>query len=176
MLSAISVLAVPFLLSFFPLYAACHGLPVYEQFVEGAKEAFGTAQRVIPYLVAMLVSISLLRNAGVIDLLMNALRPILSRAGFPADLVPMVLMRPLSGSGTQGLFVELVKNPAIGPDSFIARLAGTIYGSTETTFYVLAVYFGSVAIKQTRHAVAVGLIGDAVAVVAAVMICHLMFG
>lgn len=175
-LSAISVLAVPFLLSFFPLYAACRGLPVYEQFVEGAKEAFGTAQRVIPYLVAMLVSISLLRTSGLLDLLMDGLRPLLSAVGFPADLLPMVLMRPLSGSGTQGLFVELVKNGGIGPDSFTARLAGTIYGSTETTFYVLAVYFGSIAIKQTRHAVAVGLIADTVAVIAAVMICHVMFG
>src|SRR5450755_3384892 len=124
----------------------------------------------------MLVSISLLRNAGVIDLLTNALRPVLGALGFPAELLPMVLMRPLSGSGTQGIFVELVNNPAIGPDSFIARLAATIYGSTETTFYVLAVYFGAVAIRQTRHAVAVGLIADATAVIAAVVICRVLFG
>jgi spore maturation protein SpmA len=177
LLYAVSVLAVPFLLSFFPLYAACRGVKVYEQFVEGAREAFGTAQRVIPFLVAMLVSISLLRKAGVIDVFTNLLRPALNLLHFPPELVPLVLMRPLSGSATQGIFVELVNSPATGgADSLLARMAATIYGSTETTFYVLAVYFGAVAIRQTRHAVAVGLIADTVAVVASVAVCHLMFG
>ena len=172
---SLSILAVPFLLSFFPLYAALRGIKVYEQFVEGAKEAFGTAQRVIPFLVAMLVSISLLRNAGVLAVLTESLRPLLHLLRFPPELVPMVLMRPLSGSATQGLFVELVQNPLIGPDSFTGRLAATVYGSTETTFYVLAVYFGAVAIRQTRHAVVVGLIADTVAVVASTAICLLLF-
>jgi spore maturation protein SpmA len=172
-LYAIAILAVPFLLSAFPLYAALRGVKVYEQFVEGAREAFGTAQRVIPFLVAMLVSISLLRNAGVIDLMTLKLQPALNFLRFPADLVPMVLMRPLSGSATQGIFVELVNR--LGADSLVSRMAATIYGSTETTFYVIAVYFGSVAVRQTRHAVAVGLIADTVAVIASVTICRLMF-
>jgi spore maturation protein SpmB len=174
-LFAISILAVPFLLSFFPLYAALRGVKVYEQFVEGAKEAFGVAQRIIPFLVAMLISIRMLRDAGVIDLMTRALRPVLDAIHFPVDLLPMVLMRPLSGSATQGIFVELINRPEIGPDSLLARTAGTIYGSTETTFYVLAVYFGSVAIRKTRHAVLAGLIADTVAVIASIIICRLMF-
>jgi spore maturation protein SpmA len=173
-LMSISLLAIPFLLSFFPLYAALRGVKVYEQFVEGAKEAWGTAQRTIPYLVAMLVAIGMLQKAGVIDLLTRALSPALRVVGFPAELVPMVLMRPLSGSATNGIFIDLVTR--LGePDGFISRLAGTIYGSTETTFYVLAVYFGSVSIRRTRHAVAAGLTADAVAVIASTILCTLMF-
>jgi spore maturation protein SpmB len=176
-LDAVSVLAVPFLLSFFPLYAACRRVKVYEQFVEGAKEAFATAQRVIPFLVAMLLAISLLRTSGVIKIVTGWLRPALDLLHFPADLLPLVLMRPLSGSASQGIFIELVNNPHLGgPDSLLARMAATIYGSTETTFYVLAVYFGAVAIRQTRHAVAVGLIADTVAVIAAIATCTLLFG
>ncbi len=172
-LFAISTLAVPFLLSFFPLYAALRGVKVYEQFTEGAKEAFGVAQRIVPFLVAMLVAIRMLREAGVIDLLTRTLSPVLSAIHFPTDLLPMVLMRPLSGSATQGLFVELINR--LGPDTLTSRIAGTIYGSTETTFYVLAVYFGSVSIRQTRHAVAAGLIADTVAVIASTAICTMLF-
>ncbi len=174
-LMSVSLLAIPFLLSFFPLYATLRGVKVYEQFVEGAKEAWGTAQRTVPYLVAMLVAIGMLQKAGVIALMSAKLGPTLARVGFPSELLPMVLMRPLSGSATNGLFVELVQR--LGePDGFISRLAGTIYGSTETTFYVLAVYFGSVSVRRTRHAVAVGLIADGVAVIASVALCHLVFG
>ncbi|MGZ5004912.1 MAG: nucleoside recognition domain-containing protein, partial [Chthoniobacterales bacterium] len=173
-LFAISILAVPFLLSFFPLYAALRGVKVYEQFVEGAREAFEVAKRIIPFLVAMLVSISMLRQAGVIDAMTRALGGALAKIGFPVDLLPMVLMRPLSGSATQGIFVELINR--LGPDSLTSRMAATIYGSTETTFYVLAVYFGSVAIRQTRHAVAAGLIADVTAVVAAIAICRAVLG
>ncbi len=172
-LFSISILAVPFLLSFFPLYAALRGVKVYEQFVEGAKEAFGVAQRIIPFLVAMLVSIRLLRDAGVIDLLTRTLQPALNFIHFPADLLSMVLMRPLSGSATQGIFVELINR--LGPDTLVSRMAGTIYGSTETTFYVLAVYFGSVAVRKTRHAVIAGLTADTVAVIASITICRLLF-
>jgi len=173
-LMAVSLLAIPFLLSFFPLYAALRGVSVYEQFVEGAKEAWGTAQRTIPYLVAMLMAIGMLQKAGVIDLLTHWISPLLGAVGFPADLLPMVLMRPLSGSATNGLFVELVQR-LHDPDGFVSRLAGTIYGSTETTFYVLTVYFGSVSIRQTRHAVITGLTADTVAVVASVIFCRLLF-
>ncbi len=171
-LFAVSILAVPFLLSFFPLYAALRGVKVYEQFTEGAKEAFGVAQRIIPFLVAMLVAIRMLREAGVIEMMTRTLTPVLSAIHFPADLLPMVLMRPLSGSATQGLFVELINR--LGPDTLTSRIAGTIYGSTETTFYVLAVYFGSVAVRRTRHAVAAGLIADTVAVIASIAICTMI--
>jgi len=171
---AVSLLSIPFLLSLFPLYAALRRVKVYEEFVEGAKEGFDVAIRIIPFLVAMLVAVGMFRAAGGIDLLSRLLSPVLSFIGFPTDLLPMVLVRPLSGSGSLGFFTELVKQ--FGPDSLIARTAGTIYGSTETTFYVLAVYFGSVAIRRTRHAVLAGLTADLVSVVVAVIVCRAVFG
>jgi spore maturation protein B len=173
-LMAVSLLAIPVLLSFIPLYATLRGVKVYEQFVEGAQEAWATAQRTTPYLVAMLVAITMLQKSGVIDFLTHALQPALDAIRFPAELLPMVLMRPLSGSATNGLFVELVQR-LHDPDGFISRLAGTIYGSTETTFYVLAVYFGSVSVRQSRHAIVAGLTADTVAVIASVTVCRLMF-
>ena len=171
---AISKLSIPFVLSFFPLYAALRRIKVYEEFVEGAKDGFEVALRIVPYLVAILVAIGMFRAAGGIDLLSKALAPVMLAIGFPADLLPLVLMRPLSGSGTLGVFTELVKT--FGPDSLLARTAGTIFGSTETTFYVLAVYFGSVGIKHTRYAVLAGLTADFVGVVVSVLVCRLVFG
>lgn len=171
---AISKLSVPLLLSAFPLYATMRRVKVYEEFVDGAKEGFGVAVRIIPYLVAMLVAIGMFRAAGGIDLISKALAPAMLAIGFPPDLLPMVLLRPLSGTGTLGIFTELVTR--FGADSLIARTGGTIYGSTETTFYVLAVYFGSVSVKKTRYAVIAGLTADAVGVIASVIICRMMFG
>jgi spore maturation protein SpmB len=171
---ALSVLAIPFLLSFFPLYAALRRVPVYEEFVEGAKEGFQVALRIIPFLVAILVAIGMFRGAGGIDMLSRALDPFLKVVGFPAELLPMALMRPLSGSGSLGIFSELVATH--GPDSILARMAGTIMGSTETTFYVLAVYFGSVAIRRTRHAVPAGLLADVAGMIASIIVCRIVFG
>ena len=171
---AVSLLAIPFLLSFFPLYAALRRVPVYEEFVEGAKEGIQVALRIIPFLVAILVAIGMFRGAGGIDLLSHGLDPLFQAVGFPAELLPMAIMRPLSGSGTMGIFSELVTTH--GPDSLLARMAGTIMGSTETTFYVIAVYFGSVAIRRTRHAVPAGLIADLTGLVASILICRLVFG
>ncbi len=172
-IKAISLLAIPFLLSFFPLYAAVRRVKVYEEFVEGAKEGFQVIIRIIPYLVAILVAIGMFRAAGGIDLLTRALSPVLTLVHFPPELLPLALMRPISGSGTLAVFTELVGK--FGPDSFISRTAGTIYGSTETTFYVIAVYFGAVSIKRTRHAVPAGLVADLVGVIASVIICRLVF-
>jgi spore maturation protein SpmA len=174
LVDAISKLSIPFLLSAFPLYAMLRRVKVYEEFVEGAKEGFDVGIRIIPYLIAILVAIGMFRAAGGIDMLSAALRPMMLALHFPPELLPMVLMRPLSGSGTLGMFAELVKQ--CGPDSLITRMGGTIYGSTETTFYVLAVYFGAVGIKRTRYAVLAGLIADFVGVVASVIICRLVFG
>jgi spore maturation protein B len=171
--NAVSLLAVPFLLSFFPLFAALRRIAVYEEFVDGAKEGFNVAVRIIPYLVAMLVAIGMFRGAGGIDLLTRWLKPALDLVHFPSELVPIALMRPLSGSGTLALFSDLVKQ--LGPDSLIVRMAGTIYGSTETTFYVVAVYFGAVGVQRTRHAVPAGLIADAAGVIASVFVCRLVF-
>jgi len=169
----VSKLSIPFLLSSFPLYAVLRRVKVYEEFVDGAKEGFVVAIRIIPYLVAILVAIGMFRAAGGIELLGNVLKPAMSALGFPPDLLPLVLMRPLSGSGTLGIFSELVKQ--CGPDSLVTRMGATIYGSTETTFYVLAVYFGSVAVKRTRYAVLAGLTADLVGVVASVIVCRLVF-
>ena len=149
-------------------------MKVYEEFVEGAKEGFQTAIMIIPYLVAILVAIGMFREAGGIKLLSDLLKPGLDAVGFPTELLPMSLVRPLSGSGSLGLFSDIVKE--FGPDSLLARTAGTIYGSTETTFYVIAVYFGAVNVRRTRHAVPAGLIADAVGIIASIIICRLMFG
>ena len=170
---AISILAIPFLLSFFPLYAALRRVKVYEEFVEGAKEGFKTSVMIVPFLVAILVAIGMFRAAGGIEMISNALKPLLSALGFPTELLAMCFIRPLSGSGTLGMFTDIVNE--FGPDSLLARTAGTIFGSTETTFYVIAVYFGAVAVKRTRHAVPAGLIADAVGIIASIIICRLMF-
>jgi spore maturation protein SpmA len=173
-MNAVSLLAIPFFLAFFPLYAALRRVPVYEEFVEGAKEGFHVAVRIIPFLVAMLVAVGMFRAAGGIDLLAQGLKPALDVLGFPPDLLPMTCMRPLSGGATIGLFTELVKTH--GPDSLISRMGATILGSTETTLYVVAVYFGAVNVRRARHAVPAGLLADLAGVIASVLICRAMYG
>ncbi|PYI50476.1 MAG: nucleoside recognition protein [Verrucomicrobia bacterium] len=172
--NALSILAIPFLLSFFPLYAATRGVKVYEEFVEGAKEGFGVILKIIPFLVTMLVAIGMFKGAGGIDLLSRMLSPILSPLQFPPDLLPLALMRPLSGSATLALLTDIVHR--LGPDNIVSLTAATIYGSTETTFYVAAVYFGAVGIKQTRHAIPAGLLADLTGVIASVVICRAVLG
>lgn len=172
-LSVIAMMAVPVMLTFFPLYAWLRGIKVYEEFVEGAKEGFQVATRIIPFLVAILVAVGMFRKAGGIDLLSRVLGPVLGRIGFPVDLLPLVLVRPLSGGATTGIFTDIVKN--FGADHMNSLMAGTIFGSTETTFYVIAVYFGSVSVRRTRHAVPAGLMADLTGVIASILICRLMF-
>ena len=168
--NALSILAIPFLLSFFPLYAAGRGVKVYDEFVEGAKEGFSVILKIIPFLVTMLVAIGMFKGAGGIDLLSRLLSPILTPLQFPTDLLPLALMRPLSGSATLALLTDVVHR--LGPDNIVSLTAATIYGSTETTFYVAAVYFGAVGIKQTRHAIPAGLLADLSGVIASVIICR----
>ena len=172
-IQSISMVAIPFLIGFFPLYAALQGIAVYEEFIEGAKEGIQVALRIFPYLVAILAAVGIFRAAGGIDILTRLLSPLLDLIGLPAQVLPLVLVRPLSGSAATGLFAEIVK--ACGPDSYAAQLAGTILGGTETTLYVLAVYFGSVAIRRGRHALAAGLLADAAGVAASLVICKLVF-
>ena len=173
LVNEISIFAIPFLLSFFPLYAALKGVKVYEEAVEGGKEGFQVAIRIIPYLVMMLLAISMFRGAGGIDMLTTLLRHILDLLSFPPELLPMAIMRPLSGSGSLAIFSDIVQQ--LGPDHLVSRIAATVYGSTETTFYVIAVYFGAVNIQRTRHAIPAGLIADATGIVAAIIICRLVF-
>ncbi len=172
--SAISVAAIPFVLVFFVVFAALKKIPVYEEFVEGAKEGWNVAVRIMPFIVAMLAALAMLRNSGALFLFQNLLKPVLDFVHFPPELVPMALMRPLSGSGSQGVLVEILTNE--GLSETIKYTAATMFGSTETTFYVLAVYFGSVAVRKTRHALAAGLTADLAGVIAAVVICKAMFG
>lgn len=171
---AFSVVAIPFIWLFFIVYAWVRGVKVYEEFVEGAKEGFGVAVRIMPFLVTMLVALAIFRDSGALLVLQNLMRPLLDAVSFPVELVPMALMRPLSGSGSQGVLVEILTNEGLGDT--LKYTAATMFGSTETTFYVLAVYFGSVGIRRTRHALAAGLCADAAGIIAAVVICNLVFG
>ena len=173
LVNVVSALAIPFLLSFVPLIASLKRLKVYEEFTEGAKEGFSVALKIIPFLVALLVAISMFRGAGGIELIGQFAGPFLNYLHFPSELLPISLMRPLSGSGSLGILSELVKQ--YGPDHLISRTAATLFGSTETTFYVIAVYFGAVNIRRTRHAVPAGLIADFVGMVASVVICRIAF-
>ncbi|MDP3841466.1 MAG: nucleoside recognition domain-containing protein [Oxalobacteraceae bacterium] len=157
--------------------AALKRVNVYDAFIDGAKDGFATAVRIIPYLVAMLVGIAVLRASGALDMLMNAIRFVVAGIGWDTrfvDGVPTALMKTLSGSGARGMMIDTMKTQ--GADSFAGHLVSVIQGSTETTFYVLAVYFGSVGIKHTRHAVQCGLFADLVGFIAAVAVAYLFFG
>ncbi len=161
----------------FLLLAARRRVAFYEAFVDGAKEGFSVAIGIIPYLVAMLVAVGVLRASGALDQILDAVRWVVSGVGLDGrwvDALPVALVRPLSGSGSRGLVIETMKT--LGADSFAGRLACVIQGSTETTFYVLAVYFGSVGIKNTRHAIACGLTAELAGFLGAVAVCYLFFG
>lgn len=150
---------------------------VYDAFVEGAKEGFSTAVRIIPYLVAILVAIGVFRASGAMDYLIGGIEKAVELCGINSDFVgglPTAIMKPLSGSGARGLMVDAMTT--YGADSFVGRLACIFQGSTDTTFYILAVYFGSVGIAKTRHAVPCGLIADAAGIISAIFICYLFFG
>jgi spore maturation protein B len=171
-LEAISLWAIPVLLVFIPLIGIIRKVKVYDVFVDGAKEGFDVAVKIIPFLVGMLVAIGMFRGSGAMDLLTNALRPLLASINFPPEVFPLAVLRTLTGSGSLAITTDLIKT--FGPDSFLGRTAATMYGSSETTFYVLAVYFGAVQVKRTRHAVPAALIGDVVAAIATVAVCGWM--
>jgi len=166
--------AVPLLIVGIPVYGFFRGVKVYEAFVEGAKEGFDVAVRIMPFLVAILVAIGIFRDVSAMDLFSRIVSPFTNWIKMPAEIVPMAIVRPLSGSGALGvmnsIFVEY------GPDSYLGLLASVLMGSTETTFYVLAVYFGSVNIRKSRHAVVAGLCGDAAGILSAVLLTYLAFG
>lgn len=157
-------------------FAHVKKLDVYEQFIIGAKSGFSTAIELIPYLLAMLVAIAALRASGVLDVAIAGIVYVLQGLGLPtgfSDALPTAFMKPLSGSGSRALMLESFEH--FGVDSFIGRLTSTLQGSTETTFYVLAVYFGSVGIRHGRHAIACGLLADAAGIVAAIFSCYWFF-
>ncbi|MYN67756.1 MAG: spore maturation protein [Acidobacteria bacterium] len=165
---------LPALVSALVLYGWVRGVRVYDSLVEGAKQGFDVALRIIPFLVAILVAIGMFRAAGGIDALVAALGPITTLIGMPAEVLPVAVLRPLSGSGSLGVAAEIIQTH--GPDSVIGYLASTVYGSTETTFYTLAVYFGAVGIRNTRHTLPACLSADVAGILAATFIVNLLFG
>ena len=165
---------LPGLVSALVLYGWVRGVPVYDSLVEGAKQGFDVALRIIPYLVAILVAIGMFRAAGGIDALVTVLGPLTVLFGMPAEVLPVAVLRPLSGSGALGVAAETLQT--YGPDSLIGYLASTVYGSTETTFYTLAVYFGAVGVRNTRHTLPACLLADVAGILAATFIVNLLFG
>jgi len=162
----LAVFVLPIIIIGFPMYGLFRRVPVYEEFVAGAKEGFQVAVNIIPYLVAILFAVGMFRASGAMDFLVEGLRPLLTPLGIPPEVLPMVITRPLTGSGSAGIMLDLINR--YGADSIIVKTAATMYGSSETTFYVIAVYFGAVNVRKTRHAVPVGLIADLTAAIVAV--------
>ena len=156
------------------LYGWTRQVRVYESLVEGAREGFQVAIRIIPYLVAILVAVGMFRASGSLDLLIGWIAPATALIGMPAEALPMAILRPLSGSGAMGIASEAMT--AHGPDSLVGYMVSTYQGSTETTFYVLAVYFGAVGVKNARHAVPACLLADIAGILAATFIVNLLFG
>ncbi len=174
LVNVLSIVAIPGLVIFIIGYGAFKKVKVYEGFVEGAKEGFQVAIRIIPYLVAMLVAIGVFRASGAMELLTSVLSPVTDFIKMPSEALPMALIRPLSGSGALGVMSDIIKTH--GPDSLIGRMVSVMMGSSETTFYVLAVYFGSVSITRTRQAVPAGIIADIVSVIMSVILVNLIWG
>jgi len=173
---AIAPWIIPSLILGFLSFGLLRGVRIYEVFVEGAKEGFQVAVRIIPYLVAILVAVGMLRASGALGAFVGLLGPITGPLGLPAEALPMALLRPLSGSGAYGVMASIINDPDIGPDSYVGYLVSTLQGSTETTFYVLAVYFGAVGIRRLRHALPAALTADLVAIIAAVVAVSVVFG
>ncbi len=174
-LSNINVLSswlIPVLICLFLIFGFLRGVPVYESMTEGAMEGFKTAVKIIPYMVAIFVAIGMLRASGAMDICIKVLSPVTELVGMPPEALAMALMRPLSGSGAFGIMSEIVNR---APDSFLAYLVSVMQGSTETTFYVLAVYFGSVGIRKTRHALPAALCADAAGILASVWISRMFY-
>lgn len=173
LLNLISLWALPVILIGILTFGLIKKVPLYEEFTEGAKEGFKVSVKIIPYLVAIIVGISMLRASGAIDMLAHFMSPVLNKFNVPADVLPLMIVRSLSGSGALGIFSDIANN--MGPDSYATKLAAVMVGSSETTFYVLAVYFGAVGITKIRYALIVGLLADLIGIIAAVSVCNLMF-
>lgn len=172
-IQVLSILAIPSIVVFILAYGTLKKVKIYEVFVEGAKEGFNVAVKIIPYLVAMLVAIGIFRTSGAMDIVAIILSPITNLIGMPAEALPMAIMRPLSGSGALGVMTEIIRTH--GADSILGRMVSVMMGSGETTFYVLAVYFGSVGITRTRHAVPAGIIADVIGILMSVFLVNLIF-
>ncbi len=173
-LNLVSHWAVPGFILFVLGYGFFKGVQVFEVFAEGAKEGLQISVRLIPYLVGLFVAVAIFRDSGALDIFIRLLSPFLTLAGIPGDVVPIFFVRPLSGSVALAMTVELFYR--LGPDCLAGRMASTIHGSTDTTFYVLSVYFASVGVKKFRYAIIVGLLGDLAGYLAAIFIVNKVFG
>jgi spore maturation protein B len=172
-INTVSLWAIPFLVAFIPLYGWIKGVKIYDVFVEGAQEGFQMAIRMIPFLVGILVALNIFQVSGALDAVIRVLSRPLGYVGVPAAVVPLMLVRPLSGGAALGITTGLLHH--YGPDSFIGNLATTLQGSTDTTFYVVTLYFGSIAVRKTRYALTIALLGDFAGFVAAVVLSHWLY-
>ncbi|WP_078380128.1 spore maturation protein [Sutcliffiella halmapala] len=173
-ISLISLWLIPFMIGFILLYGTFKKVPTYETFVEGGKEGIKIAISIIPFLVGMLVAISIFRASGALDFLVELLRPAMQAIGVPAEIVPLALIRPISGTAALGMTTDMIAT--YGPDSFMGRLASILQGSTDTTLYVLTVYFGAVGIKKMGDALKVGLLADVVGIAVSILVVTFFFG
>ena len=173
MINLLSLYALPFIILVILTAGIIKKVPVYEEFTEGAKDGFHVAINIIPYLVAIIVGISMFRASGAMDSIAHALSPVLNLFKIPVDSIPLMITRSLSGSATLGLFTDIAHK--FGPDAYVTKLCAVIVGSSETTFYVLSVYFGSVGIKKFRYAILVGLLADAIGIIGATLVCSYFF-
>jgi spore maturation protein B len=171
--SFLSLWAIPVIISFILVFGWWKRVPVYETFVEGAKGGLGTTIKILPHLVAMMVAITLFRESGALDLLLKAMQPLLNLLHVPAQIVPLALLRPLSGTGSLAITTDIISQ--YGPDSMLGRLASTMQGSTDTTLYVLTVYFGAVGIRNGAYALKVGLWSDLAGVIASLIVVYIVF-
>jgi len=174
LIAEISRWAIPVILLLVPLAAMIRGVKVFESFVRGAETGFSTAIKTIPYLVAMMVSINIFRASGAMEVLVKLISPLLNIIGFPAELLPHAVMRPLSGGAALGIATDIIASH--GPDSFLGRLVSTMQGTSDTTFYVLTLYFGSVGIYRYRYAIYSGLAADITTLLASVYIVNALYG
>ncbi len=172
---SVSPWIIPSLIIGFLGYGMIKRVKIYEVFVEGAKDGFNVAINIIPYLVAILIAVGMFQASGAMGAMIDLIGPFTSKIGLPAEALPMAILRPLSGSGAYAVLASIIKNPSIGPDSYIGYLVSTLQGSTETTFYVIAVYFGAVKIKKIRHTLIAGLTADIAGIMASVFICSILF-
>ena len=173
MIDMLSLYALPVIILVILTVGLVKKVPVYEEFTEGAKDGFHVAVNIIPYLVAIIVGISMFRASGAMDSIAAVLAPMLSKLNIPVDALPVMITRSLSGSATLGLFTEIAQK--LGPNAYATKLCAVIVGSSETTFYVLSVYFGAVGIKKFRYALLVGLLADFIGIIAAVLVCSWIF-
>ncbi len=168
MIETISLYILPVMILTILTLGMAKKVPVYEEFIEGAKDGFKVAVSIIPYLVAIIVAVSMFKASGILDILKN-----FANSFIPPDIIPIIFTRSLSGSATLGLFSDIAKN--FGPDSYVTKLAAIMVGSSETTFYVLAVYFGSIGIKKYRYAILTGIIADVTGIVLAILVARMFF-